>query len=97
MDNYLLLVHLTNSRDPVITRLISVPSKFTFATLHEVLQVAFGWANCHEHSFAVSKLLEKGEVSPSKSSRILLSIVKGSSGVDDPAGDYFNKSTSKLT
>jgi len=62
MESYLLLVRLTNSDDPIITRLLSVPSNFTFAKFHQVLQTAFGWAGCHAHSFDVSKLLEGEEV-----------------------------------
>jgi hypothetical protein len=49
-ESYLLQVFLTNSDDPVIT-------------LHEVLQAAFGWANCHGYSFSVSKFVEEDEVS----------------------------------
>jgi hypothetical protein len=63
VESYLLQVRLTNSDDPVITRLLSVPSNFTFTKLHLVLQAAFGWAGCHAFSFTVSKLLEEGEVS----------------------------------
>jgi hypothetical protein len=63
VESYLLYVRLTNSDDPVITRLLSIPSNFTFAKLHRVLQAAFGWAGCHAHSFDISKLLEEGEVS----------------------------------
>ena len=63
-ESYLLLVRLTNSEDPIITRFLSVPSSFTFAKLHIVLQVAFGWAGCHAHSFDVTKLLKPGEVGP---------------------------------
>jgi hypothetical protein len=49
--NYLLLVHLTGTFSPTIQRTLSVPGSFTFAKLHNVLQAAFGWANCHAHSF----------------------------------------------
>ncbi|KAF4629310.1 hypothetical protein G7Y89_g8843 [Cudoniella acicularis] len=63
IENYLLLVRMTCSDDPVITRLLSVPSDLTFAKLHHVLQAAFGWAGCHAYSFSVSKLLEEGQQS----------------------------------
>lgn len=63
MEYHTLLVRLINSNDPVITRLLSVPSTFTFSELHDVLQIAFGWANSHAYRFVLSKLLEKGEVS----------------------------------
>ena len=49
--NYLLLVHLTGTYSPTIQRTLSVPGSFTFAKLHDVIQAAFGWANCHAHSF----------------------------------------------
>lgn len=62
VESYLLLIHLVNSENPVITRLLSVPSNLNFVKFHHVLQVAFGWASCHAHSFSVSKLLEDGEV-----------------------------------
>jgi len=44
IDSYLLHVRLTDSQDPTISRLLVVPTHYTFAKLHEVLQVAFGWA-----------------------------------------------------
>lgn len=62
-ESYLLQVFLTNSDDPVITRSLSLPSHWTFAKLHVVLQAAFGWANCHGYSFSVSKFVEEDEVS----------------------------------
>jgi hypothetical protein len=42
----------------------SVPSNYTFAVFHHIPQAAFGWANCHMHTFYVEKLLEEGKVSP---------------------------------
>lgn len=62
VEDYLLLIRLSSSSDPVIKRLLCVRSDITFAQLHEVLQVAFDWASCHAHSFSVSKLLKEGEV-----------------------------------
>jgi hypothetical protein len=60
--NYLLLVYLSGTDSPTIQRILSVPGSFTFAKLHQVLQVAFGWANCHAHSFELklSANREKG-------------------------------------
>ena len=55
--NYLLMVAMTLSSDPTITRMLSVPPNLTFEKLHQVLQIAFGWANSHMHTFTV-------EVSP---------------------------------
>jgi hypothetical protein len=53
-SNYLVIVHMTLSSDPIITRLLSLPPHMTFDIFHEVLQIAFGWANCHMHSFHVT-------------------------------------------
>ncbi|KAF2666813.1 hypothetical protein BT63DRAFT_481285 [Microthyrium microscopicum] len=60
-ESYLLQVRLNRSNDPTITRLLVVPSNFTFEKLHEVLQVAFGWADCHAHSFDILQLHEEGK------------------------------------
>ncbi|KAL9611644.1 MAG: hypothetical protein Q9167_003712 [Letrouitia subvulpina] len=51
--NYLLMVLLVNSSDPMINRLLSVPPNINFNQLHMVLQIAFGWAECHMHTFNV--------------------------------------------
>lgn len=55
-SNYLLMVHMTLSDDPMISRLLSLPPHLTFDKFHHVLQIAFGWANCHMHSFNVTLL-----------------------------------------
>lgn len=85
-DSYLLLVHLISTSDPTISRLLSVPSKYTFEKLHRVLQIAFGWASCHAYSFSVAKLSEPGEPPSymSKYSRELLNLV-----LDDEIKDAF--------
>ncbi|CZR66842.1 uncharacterized protein PAC_16743 [Phialocephala subalpina] len=56
VEEYLLQVRLWETRDPCITRLLSVPSNFTFRQLHEVLQVAFGWTGSHTYTFDVNDL-----------------------------------------
>ena len=53
--NYLLYIHLTNSYEPSISRLLSVPPETTFDKLHEAIQIAFGWANAHMHQFEVTE------------------------------------------
>ncbi len=63
VESYLLLVRISDTSDPVITRLLSVPSHYTFEKLSRVLQIAFGWAGCHAYSFDIYKTLEEGEVS----------------------------------
>ncbi|RDL31509.1 uncharacterized protein BP5553_09718 [Venustampulla echinocandica] len=64
VEDYLLLVRLSEACYPTISRLLSVPSDLTFAELHEVFEVVFRWTNLHGYSFDVSKLLEEDE--PSK-------------------------------
>ena len=54
--NYLLMVHMTLSDDPMISRLLSLPPHLTLDKFHDVLQIAFGWAGCHMHSFTVTLL-----------------------------------------
>ncbi|KAI4270991.1 MAG: hypothetical protein LQ337_006324 [Flavoplaca oasis] len=51
--NYLFTVAMTLSNDPMITRVLSVPPSLTFAKFHRVLQIAFGWAGCHMHTFNI--------------------------------------------
>ncbi len=42
--------------EPTIWRALSVPASMSLAALHEVLQVAFGWRNCHLHDFRVGDI-----------------------------------------
>ncbi|CAF9927753.1 MAG: hypothetical protein HETSPECPRED_006672 [Heterodermia speciosa] len=51
--NYLLMVAMTLSSDPMISRTLSVSPNLTFEKLHRALQIAFGWANSHMHTFTV--------------------------------------------
>lgn len=37
--------------EPRVERVIDVPAATTLNDLHEVLQVAFGWTDCHLHQF----------------------------------------------
>ena len=39
--------------DLVINRILCVHPSTTFGSLHEILQVAFGWTNSHMHSFMI--------------------------------------------
>jgi hypothetical protein len=61
-DNYLFQVRLRGTSDPIISRLLSVPSHYTFELFHEVLQIALGWANYHMYMFIISKIPQNGEV-----------------------------------
>ncbi len=37
--------------EPTVWRGLSVPADILLDVLHEVLQAAFGWKNCHLHDF----------------------------------------------
>jgi hypothetical protein len=63
VENYLLLVALQCTENPTITRTLSIRSDLTFATLHQALRIAFGWAGCHNHGFHIHELPEKDSVS----------------------------------
>ena len=41
---------------PAIWRTLRVPADVPLSVLHEVLQVAFGWQNCHLHDFQVGDI-----------------------------------------
>ena len=41
---------------PSIWRRIQLPGFFTLSNLHEVLQVAMGWADSHQHSFTIGRI-----------------------------------------
>ncbi|MGI8745460.1 MAG: plasmid pRiA4b ORF-3 family protein [Bryobacteraceae bacterium] len=51
---YQLKMTLRGAKPPIWRRLL-VPSGMTFAQLHNVLQVAMGWANYHLHEFEIGK------------------------------------------
>ena len=61
--NYLILVTLTGSTNPTITRLLSLPPSLTFEKLHDVLQISFGWTNSHLHNFHVT-LVDDEKINP---------------------------------
>lgn len=39
--------------EPAIWRRVRVPAGTTLALLHEIIQIAFGWENCHLHEFEI--------------------------------------------
>ena len=50
---YQLKVTLLGSRPPIWRQLL-VPTDLTLAQLHDVLQVAMGWQECHMHEFSAA-------------------------------------------
>jgi hypothetical protein len=51
---YQIKVTLLGTRPPIWRRLL-VPAKLTLAQLHDVLQAAMGWENCHLHEFRIGR------------------------------------------
>lgn len=51
---YQLKVTLLGTSPPIWRRLL-VPADLTLALLHDVLQAAMGWQNCHMHEFSVGR------------------------------------------
>ncbi|KAL2012047.1 hypothetical protein VTN00DRAFT_4765 [Thermoascus crustaceus] len=52
-ESYLLSIRLSYTEDPCISRLLSIPSNYTFAELHAAIQLAFGWMNTLKYVFNV--------------------------------------------
>jgi hypothetical protein len=52
---YQLKITLLDSKPPIWRRLL-VPSDLTLAQLHDVLQNAMGWQDCHLHEFRIGDL-----------------------------------------
>lgn len=52
MKNYILDITLEGI-EPEIKREISVPEGITFATLHDFIQIVFGWGNYHMYEFEI--------------------------------------------
>lgn len=51
-DVFQLKVTLRGIRPPIWRRLL-VPASYTLARLHDAIQAAFGWEDCHLHAFIV--------------------------------------------
>jgi Plasmid pRiA4b ORF-3-like protein len=93
LPNYLLQTELQNITNPCIVRTLSVPASATFHTLHCALQVAFGWGNCHLHSFEV--LAAPRAPNARKVPRVLLKIDPSPNQYDD-VFDPMPQNTKKL-
>jgi hypothetical protein len=59
---YQLKITLSDSNPPIWRR-INVPATITLALLHEIVQVAMGWQNCHMYAFDYEEY-SFGEVFP---------------------------------
>ncbi len=51
---YQLKVTLLGTSPPIWRRLL-VPADTTLAQLHDVLQAAMGWEDCHMHEFSIGQ------------------------------------------
>jgi len=50
---YQLKISLDGARPPIWRRVL-VPSSYDLARLHEVIQIAMGWFDCHLHQFIIN-------------------------------------------
>ena len=53
-NKYVLIMRL---RDTDIWRKIVITGNYSFADLHTIIQIAFGWEDCHIHQFEVGKMI----------------------------------------
>ncbi|MGA3024999.1 MAG: plasmid pRiA4b ORF-3 family protein [Bryobacteraceae bacterium] len=53
-DIYQLKITLLGTRPPIWRRVL-VPADLTLAQIHDVLQVAMGWEDCHLHEFRIGR------------------------------------------
>ena len=51
---YQIKVTLLGTKPPIWRRLL-VPAAMTLTQLHDVLQIAMGWQNCHMHEFRIGR------------------------------------------
>lgn len=52
MAGYVIKVTIEDTHPPVWRRLV-IPDRIRFSDLHDILQAAFGWLDCHLHDFEV--------------------------------------------
>ena len=57
-----LKVTLFGVEDPKVWREITIPDNYTFEELHFVIQMAFGWENCHLYEFSDALIREKNNL-----------------------------------
>ena len=49
---YQFKIQLMNVSKPPVWRQMQVPEKFTFHEMHQLIQLAFGWEDCHLYQFS---------------------------------------------
>lgn len=54
MENYKLKLTIKGS-EPKIWRRVEVPSNFSMASLHKLIQIVMNWDDCHMHEFIANK------------------------------------------
>jgi hypothetical protein len=55
-ESYTFHIELLDSKNPVITRTVDVPSWYSFKQFHTVIQYSFGpWQDCHLHEFRFTR------------------------------------------
>ncbi|KAM3153659.1 hypothetical protein ABEW05_005901 [Botrytis cinerea] len=95
-QNFILRVDLCPSylTNPRVTRTLSCPANASFADLHEALQIAFGWKDCHLHEFEVLNHSESMGNKFSASSRATLLRISPSNILEEAQDDQ-NKCSSE--
>jgi hypothetical protein len=58
MQTFQFKIQIQHLQNPPVWRRVLVPSDITFDDLHEIIQIVFGWENCHLYQFS-----EKGYAS----------------------------------
>ncbi|TAD86911.1 MAG: plasmid pRiA4b ORF-3 family protein [Bacteroidetes bacterium] len=53
MPVFTLRITLRGISNPTVSRTIQVPGAITFLKLHRLIQLAFGWQECHLHEFQI--------------------------------------------
>ncbi|WP_406113091.1 plasmid pRiA4b ORF-3 family protein [Kitasatospora purpeofusca] len=51
---YQLRIQLADVDQPSVWRLVQIPAGIRLDSLHQVIQAAMGWQNCHLHAFSVN-------------------------------------------
>lgn len=52
MAGYICKIVIEDTHPPVWRRVV-IPERITFAELHEIIQILFGWDDAHLHDFQI--------------------------------------------